>query len=423
MARQQIPASILDITLRARMVALVSLTVLAIVLAAVPTLQAQTYKVLHNFTGGADGSNPQAGLAMDRAGNLYGTASDGGNAGFGAIYRLVHTGPNWILYPLYDFQGAYDGASPLGPLTIGPDGAFYGTTLAAGSHGNGVLFRITPPPTVPPSAFTPWDETVLYAFDALGGEQPVYPQLIFDQAGNLYGAAQFGGSHQAGAVFELSPTGGGWTEQPLYTGFEGDSPTGSQPYSGVVMDRAGNLYGTTSIGGDPGDGVVYEISPTQSGWVQTILHSFKNGTDGGLSFGGLVMDQAGNLYGGTVSGGAGCGVIYELSPSNGGWIFAPIYTLPSVHGQCGGGPYETLTLDAAGNLYGTAFADGADSAGMVFKLSNSNGSWTLTDLHDFSFGTEYFPYSAVTIGTDGNLYGTASGGGTYDHGVLWEITP
>ena len=386
--------------------------------------QAQTYKVIHDFTGGIDGSFPQAGLAMDRAGNLYGTASEGGNAGFGTAFRLVHSGSKWIFYPIYSFKGGYDGGNPLGPLTIGPDGAFYGTTLDGGSSACGgdcgVVFRLRPPATAPPSAFTPWDETVLYAFTGLDGSEPVYPQLLFDQAGNLYGTTQFGGSNQGGAVFELTPSGGGWTEKVLYGGFIGNGASGSQPYSGVVMDSAGNLYGTTSISGSGGDGVVYELSPTQYGWVQTILHSFRNGSDGGLSYGGLVMDQAGNLYGGTVSGGTGdCGVIYELSPSNGGWTFAPIYNLP----PCGGGPFETLTIDASGDIYGTAYADGAGGGGMVFKLSKSNGTWTLTDLHDFSFHTEYFPYGAVTVGANGNLYGTASGGGAYGHGVVWEITP
>lgn len=393
--QRQNTAAIFDINGDMGALVLVLVGVFTIALIATQTAHAQTYRVIHNFTGGLDGSDPQAGLAMDRAGNLYGTASEGGNAGsFGAVFRLVHSGSNWVFYPLYDFRGSYDGANPLGPLTVGPDGAFYGTTLAGGSvscgYQCGVVFRLTPTATFPSSAFTPWDETVLYAFTGLDGSEPVYPQLIFDHAGNLYGATQFGGSHGGGAVLEMTPSsGGGWTEQVLYGGFEGDSPTGSQPYSGVVMDSAGNLYGTTSIGGEPGDGVVYEVSPAQGGWAQTILHSFANGGDGGLSFGGLVMDQAGNLYGGTVSGGAGnCGVIYELSLSNGGWSFAPIYSLPPVHGQCGGGPYETLTIDAAGNLYGTANGDGADGAGMVFKLSNSNGSWTLTDLHDFSFNTE-----------------------------------
>jgi uncharacterized repeat protein (TIGR03803 family) len=404
--------------------------VLALITVVPQVAQAQTYKVIHNFTGGNDGSYPQSGLALDQGGNLYGTASVGGTYGNGTVFRLVHSGSNWVFFPLYNFKGGYDGDAPFGPLTIGPDGAFYGTTLAGGyfqgdycrGGGCGVVFRLRPPATAPPAAFTPWDETVLYAFTGppYDGNQPVYPQLLFDQAGNLYGTTQFGGPNDGGAVFELTPYGGGWTEKVLYDGFIGNGVSGSQPYSGVVMDSAGNLYGTTSISGSGGDGVVYELSPTQNGWVQTILHAFRNGLDGGLSFGGLVMDQAGNLYGGTVTGGTGdCGVIYELSPSNGGWTFAPIYNLP----PCGGGPFETLTLDAAGNIYGTAYGDGTGGGGMVFKLSKSNGTWTLTDLHNFTFETEYFPYGAVTIGPNGNLYGTASGGGAYGHGAVWEITP
>ena len=389
-----------------------------------PAAQAQTYTVLHNFTNGSDGGFPQAGLVMDRAGNLYGTAVTGGTTGNGTVFKLEPFGSSWIFSPLYEFYGTSDGAAPTGPLTIGPDGALYGTTLAGGyfqgeycnDGGCGVVFQLRPRPTIPASSLTPWNETVLLAFNAADGNEPVYPQLLFDRAGNIYGTTQFGGGHVAGNVFELSPSAGGWTETVLYDGFDG--PNGSQPYSGVVMDSAGNLYGTTSVGGE--DGVVYEISPTQYGWAETVLHDFDNGADGGLSYGGLVMDQAGNLYGGTVSGGTGhCGVIYELSPSAGGWTFNMIYTFTS----CPEGPYENLVLDAAGNLYGTTFGDGAYEAGMVFKLSKSNGVWSLTDLHDFSFGTEYFPYGAVTIGPNGNLYGTASGGGTYGHGAVWEITP
>ncbi|MGA2906035.1 MAG: choice-of-anchor tandem repeat GloVer-containing protein [Candidatus Korobacteraceae bacterium] len=395
----------------------------------IPVAQAQTYQVIHNFTGGADGADPQAGLAIDQRGNLYGTATGGGSGGAGTVFKLAHAGSSWPLTPLYGFSSGYDGSYPLGPVTIGPDGSLYGTTLAGGSTqgrycedgGCGVVFRLRPSPTPPPAVFTPWQETVLIAFDATDGNEPVYPQLLFDQTGNLYGTTQFGGGNIGGNVFELTPSGGSWTETVLYDGF-GNGATGDQPLSGVVMDSTGNLYGTTSVGGAGGDGVVYELSPTQYGYVQTILHSFSNGDDGGLPYGGLVMDQGGNLYGGTVSGGsAGCGVIYELSPSNGGWTFTTIFAFSPP--SCAGGPFETLTLDAAGNLYGTAYGDGANGFGMVFKLSQSNGIWTLTDLHDFSSGTEYFPYGAVTLGADGNLYGTASEGGAYGHGVVWEITP
>ena len=154
----------------------------------------------------------------------------------------------------------------------------------------------------------------------------------------------------------------------------------------MVRDNAGNFYGTASIGGAGGDGVVYELSLTQYGWVETVLHSFDNGADGGLPYGGLVMDSAGNLYGATQAGSHGA-VVYELSPSNGGWSFQVLY-----HFASGVGPNAALTLDAAGNLYGTTEDVGAHGAGMVFKLTNANGVWNLTDLHDFSGGSGSYPY-------------------------------
>ena len=297
--------------------------------------QAQTYAVLHNFTGGSDGARPQATLAIDRAGNLYGTAPQLGALGYGTVFKLTRYGANFIFNPLYNFQGQYDGGAPIGPVTIAADGTLYGTTIEGGYFGGaycsnggcGTVFRLTPPPTTPPSPFTPWHETVLYAFQAgSDGMGPYSPQLIFDQAGNLYGTT-FQGGNDFGVVFEMTPYGGGWTESVLYNGFAPGFP-GENPISGVVMDSAGNLYGTTSIGGAGGDGVVYELSPTQYGWVEALLHSFDNGADGGLPYGGLVMDSAGNLYGATQTGSHGA-VVYELSPSNGGWSFQVFITSPA----------------------------------------------------------------------------------------------
>ncbi len=387
------------------------------------TAQAQTYTVLHNFTGGADGGNPQAAITIDSGGNLYGTAAEGGQYTWGTVFRLVHKGTGWVTYPLYSFTGNFDGANPLGPLTIGPDGAFYGTTLAGGNgrqgDGCGVVFKIRPPANIPPNAFSPWTEIPVYIFQGPEGCEPVNPQLIFDQAGNIYGTTQFGGSNGLGVVFKLTPSGGSWTESVVYGDFLGS--TGEQPYAGVIADKSGNLYGTTSVGGNGGDGVAYELSPTQSGYVQTILHYFRNGDDGGLSYGGLVMDSAGNLYGATLEGGVDgcCGVAYQLSPSNGGWILNPIYNEPC----CGEGTMENLAIDAAGNLYGTDTQHGANGLGMVFKLSYSNGTWTVTDLHDFNGNDGSFPYAPVTVGPNGNLYGTTYTGGTNDKGVVYEITP
>ncbi len=383
--------------------------VFALMLVASPA-HAQKYKVLHNFTNGGDGGDPYAGLTIDRAGNFYGTASGGGSAGWGTVYKMSHQGSGWVVLPLYGFKSGNDGANPLSPVTIGPDGSIYGQTIGE-YDGQGTVFNLKPPPTRPPTVLSPWTETVLHQFTGYNdGDQPVYGPLIFDPAGNLYGTTQFGGTGSFGIVYELTPYGDNWIESILY---DFSLPTNG-PLSGVVRDSAGNLYGTTADGG-----AVFELSPSGSGWTMTILHTFNGGNDGSLAYGGLVMDPAGNLYGASSGGGSRFGgVVYELSPNNGGWTYNIIYSLSGI-----GGPYGNLTLDAAGNLYGAAFGDGANDAGMIFKLTPSNGSWTFTDLHDFSFDTAYFPYGAVTLDGNGNLFGTASGGGVYGHGVIWEITP
>jgi uncharacterized repeat protein (TIGR03803 family) len=393
---------------------------LALATATATAAQAQTYTVIHNFSG-AEGAYPDAGLTPDKAGNFYGTASGGGSAGAGTVFKLTHYGSKWTVLPLYSFSGGYDGESPLAPVTIGPDGTLYGTTIGGGYTGGsycwdggcGVVFNLKPGPRAPVSALAPWTQTVLHAFTGYpyDGDQPVYGPLIFDQQGNLYGTTQFGGNNgDDGITFKLTPYGNGWTENILYNF---GLPTRG-PLSGVVMDSAGNLYGTTADGG-----AVFELSPSGSGWVNTILHTFNCGNDGCLAYGGLVMDGAGNLYGATSDGGSGHGgVVYELSPYGSGWTYQILYSLFGAEG-----PYESLTLDAAGNLYGAAFGDGANEAGMIFKLAPSNGSWTFTDLHDFDFKAEYFPYGAVALDANGNLFGTASGGGAYGKGAIWEITP
>ena len=394
--------------------------VFVLTVGAASSTQAQTYTVIHNFTG-AEGAYPDAGLTLDKAGNLYGTASGGGSTGYGTVFKLAHKASGWIVMPLYSFTGGYDGASPLAPVTIGPDGSLYGTTIGGGYMGGnycsqggcGVVFSLKPGPRAPVSALAPWTQTVLHAFTGYpyDGDQPVFGPLIFDQQGNLYGTTQFGGNNgDFGIAFKLTPSGSGWTESILYNF---GLPTNG-PLSGVVMDSAGNLYGTTADGG-----AVFELSPSGLSWVLAILHTFNGENDGSLAYGGLVMDQAGNLYGATSDGGSGHGgVVYELSPSDGGWTYQILYSLSGA-----GGPYGNLTLDAAGNLYGATQSDGVNDAGMIFKLTPSNGSWTFTDLHDFSFQAEYFPYGAVALDANGNLYGTASGGGAYGDGAVWEITP
>ena len=386
--------------------------------------QAQSYQVIFNFTGGQDGAYPEAGLT-ERGGIFYGTSYQGGNSNRGTVYKLAHKGSGWILSPLYNFTGRADGSAPIAALVFGQDGSLYGTTEFGGRNcgvGCGTVFRLRPPVTICKSTLCPWTENVLYEFSGSSdGANPGYGQLTFDQAGNIYGTTFFGGVNAQGVVYELSASGGGWTERAIHT-FSGSSD-GENPYSSVVFDGAGNLYGTSYAGGAHGYGTVFQLTSSGSGWTENTLYAFQDASDGGNPFGGVVFDNAGTLVGATSGGGPGSGgTLYQLTPSGGSWAFGVVYSFTgSAHLP---GPYDSLTMDSAGNLYGTTTQDGAHGAGSVFKLTPSGGGWTETDLYDFPGGGQgAVPYGSVLIDTNGNLYGTASQGGTHGYGVIWEITP
>jgi uncharacterized repeat protein (TIGR03803 family) len=389
--------------------------------------QAQTYNVVYNFTGGNDGATPLAGVTIDRVGNLYGTTSVGGGQGFGTVFHLVHAGHDWRFFLLYTFLGetdlTSDGGSPYARVVIGPDGLLYGTTHFGGDgpgceswHGCGTVFSVKPGKTV-----GPWEETVLYRFGVDGGSNPDYGDVVFDKNGNLYGTTRNGGAYWQGTVYELTTNGGIWTEKVLYS-FAG-SPDGASPLSGPVFDQAGNLYGTTSAGGANGWGTLYQLSPSGSGWIETILDSFQNGSAGLTPTAGVIFDPSGNLYGATQTGGSGGGgTLFELSPLWGGsWNLSTLY---GFLGPALGGPFRSVAMDAAGNLYGTTAGDGTHLWGSVFKMTPSNGGWIYTSLHDFTGGADGgTPYGGLVFGAGGNLYGTTSIGGAYGDGVVFEITP
>ena len=425
-------------------IAAYALALLVIVLAT--QLHAQTYAVLHNFTGGSDGANPEAGLAIDRAGKLYGTTFRGG-AGFGAVFRLAHSGSGWVFSPLYLFagrDGGNDGAGPTASLTIGPDGSLYGTTAYGGAHGEGdacngsrngytgcgTVFSLRPPATACRNALCFWNETVLYRFG--GTFDGSYPEgdVVFNETGNIYGTTQSGGLYACegflcGTVFELTPSSGGWNETVLWNFGEGSDGWG--PESGLVFDKAGNLYGTTGLGGDKclgqpsGCGTVFALTPSNGTWTETVLHVFTGDIDGAFADAGLLLDNAGNLYGATSGGGPGNGgTVFELTRSN-GWVPAVLY---GFSGSLRAGPHARLIMDNSGNLYGTTSADGANGKGSVFKLTFSGGTWTYTSLHDFTGGLDGgFPYSNLVFDANGNLYGTTNSGGSSNDGVVFEITP
>jgi uncharacterized repeat protein (TIGR03803 family) len=388
---------------------------------------AQTYTVLHNFNG-LDGAYPQAGLTMAGVGNLYGTGYQGGEYGWGSVFRLRWSGSAWVFSDIYNFQGGNDGYYPISRLIVGPNSSLYSTTLGGGGgfcngDGCGTFFKLQPPLTPCKTARCDWTKTILYRFTDFHGERNPNGDLLFDSSGNVYGTCRTGGQFGLGEIYELTSSGGDWTVSDLHDFTFGSD--GQPPWSGLISDSAGNLYGTTVGGGDVGFGTVFELTPTGSGWVLTVLHAFQGAFDGGGPIGGVIFDQSGNLYGTTSSGGSGGGgTVFELTPSGTGWTFNLLH---SFHGSSG--PAANLSWDGAGSLYGTTAGDGAYQHGSVFKLTLTNGGWSETDLYSFTGGSDgSTPMSNVTLDANGNLYGTTSLGGTnfcefQNCGVVWEITP
>ena len=388
---------------------------------------AQTYQVLHAFSGELDGSEPWAGVTIDAAGNLYGTTLYAGSDNRGTVFKLKHSGSGWVFSPLYSFRGTDDGQFPEAPLTIAPDGTVYGTTTIGGASGYGTVFELRPPANPCRSVLCFWTETQLHSFSgSADGGVPEYGALVLDQAGNLYGTTTAGGANNGGVVYEFQKSDGSWTESVIYN--LSAETTGIAPYSGLIFDSAGNLYGVTTEGGG-GQGAVYQLTPSGSGWAVNTLFAFPvNGKFGLNPYGTLIFDPSGNLYGTTPFGGSGGnGTVYELTPAGGNWTANVLYNF-SGYGNL---TYVGVTRDAAGNLYGTTRFGGAYQHGTVFKLSPSGGEWTYTELYDFpgeDNGSD--PFGAVTLDANGNLYGTAMSGGSnvgYCYpdgcGVIWEITP
>jgi uncharacterized repeat protein (TIGR03803 family) len=330
---------------------------------------------------------------------------------------------NWVLNPLYAFQGSTDGKEPLAGVVVGPNGILYGTTVNGGSQDQGTVFDMRPAVQACKSTLCPWNESVLYRFQGgSDGAGPNYGNLLFDNGGNIYGVTIVGGSSSQGTVYKLARSSGGWTERVIHT-FSG--PDGAQPFAGVIFDNKGNLYGTAQLGGDKGFGTVYELSPVGQSWGENTLYQFQGGNDGQGPVGTLTFDISGNLYGTTCAGGSGGGgTIYELSPSGGGWTFATLYSFGGT--DC---PWAGLTMDNAGNLYGVTVDGGNQGAclrgcGTIFKLSPANGGWRYAELYEFSGSSDgQNPYSQMLMDGSGNLYGTCSAGGSNGLGVVWEITP
>ncbi len=392
-----------------------------------------TFKTLYRFTGGENGNGPVAGLVFDGSGNLYGTTESGGAYNAGTVFELTPvSGGGWTESVLYSFTGGADGAAPAGDLIFDTAGNLYGTAGDGGASGTycagtcGVAYELTP------TSNGSWTESVLYSFTGGGDGARPNAGLIFDAAGNLYGGTWQGAYISpecydgCGIIYELTPsTSGGWTQSVIHT-FIGKWD-GRNSWGSLIFDGTGNLFGPAWNSGfsDDGYGVVFKLTPNSDGsWTEHVPHQFKGGDDGAEPQGHFVFDSAGNLYGITQDAlYGGFGTVFELVPSaNGGWSKR---TLHQFSGDIDGAhPYSGLTFDATGNLYGVANDGGAHGYGVVFRVTpTSSGGSSYQVLHAFDDYTGAYPQGDLIIDGAGNLYGTTYGDGRKTFGSVFEITP
>ena len=369
-----------------------------------PAVLAQTFSVLRQFKSGPGGINPYAGVVLDGKGNLYGTTSNDGAFTCGTVFRLNAAGKEKVLYSFTGIGG--DGAFPwYGSLVRDSSGNLYGTTTSGGIYDQFCLFGCGTVFKVDASG----KETVLYRFTGTGGDSyEPWAGLVRDSTGNLYGMTPFGGPGW-GMVFKVDPTG----KETILYGFTG-STDGGNPLGGLVRDAKGNLYGTTSYGGSSFAGNVFKLDPTGT---ETVLYSFTGSTDGNSPSGGLIRDSAGNLYGTTFLGGAaGYGTVFKVNTQGQETV---LYSFTG--GADGLNPsYGNLVRDSAGNLYGTTPQGGSSDFGVVFKIDTTGKE---TVLHSFSGSDGKIPYGTLARDKAGNLYGTTYEGGAYGGGVVFKIAP
>jgi uncharacterized repeat protein (TIGR03803 family) len=413
----------------ARMCVVLSLVAIGFA-AASRTAWAGTETVLYRFCSlqyCADGTTPAAGLVLDGLGNLIGTAAGGDSSFYGGVIFQVSS--QGIESLVYNFPALSEGLAPNGWLARDSSGNFYGTT-AGGGYTKGQCKRFAGCGLV--YKLTNGTEQVLYDFLGLSDGQEPNGGLILDQNGNLYGTTYKGGQGDGGkpgTVFEVSSTG---IETVLHR-FGSSKSDGKLPTSGLVMDKKGNLYGTTSAGGGDGFygpglschedcGIVYEV--TAAG-VEKILYTFKgwNKRDGAAPFASLILDGSGNLYGTTYAGGAyGYGTIFKLTPGGVETVLYSFIGLPDA-----GNPVGRLLMDKQGNLYGTTSFGGAYGNGAVYELSASG---TESVLYSFTGGADgSSPFDGLVMDGTGNLYGTTEIGGNFNNscpegcGVVFKLTP
>jgi hypothetical protein len=400
---------------------------------------ASSGKIIYSFTGGADGAYPESDLIVDGAGNLYGTTSAGGtgcgSAGCGTVFELVRTKDGWQHQVLYSFAGgSNDGSDPKTGLVFDGAGNLYGTTSVGGGGGSicfggcGTVFRLAP------NSRGGWTESVLYGFTGSNGDGAnPNTDLVFDGRGNLYGTTLGGGVigkgggcdvFGCGTVFRLVPNSGGtWTESTIYL-FSG-APDGAVPASAVVPGVEGSIYGTTAYGGagscidfarfspPRGCGTLYKLTPSGGGWTETVIYSFFRGQGfAKILSGGFSLNESGHWFGTSLYGGDGLGAFFQLEQTKKGWEQTILHRFYG--GPDGEAPVGRLAVGPQGEFFGV-------TGGTIFEIERTTRGWKERVLFSFDKNSSG-PDAGPTLDSQGHIYGTTVGFGS-NYGAVYEVIP
>jgi len=391
--------------------------------------QAQSIEtILWNFAGSPDGADPTAGIIEDASGALYGTTELGGiyggrrSKGLGTAFKLNPNGPGYSEQIIWSFGNGRDGMLPNAALTFGSSGVLYGTTTGGGLHGKGTVFALVP-------SSSGYAERVLWNFGRERDGFWPYGSVITGASGVLYGTTVAGGKNGGGIVFALTPSRSGYVENVLWS-FGAPSKAGQAdgeaPYAGLVADAAGALYGTTYYGGTYGSGTAYKLAPQSGKYNESVIWSFGGSGDGKFPIAGLIAGTAGVLYGTCSEGGsrpAGGGMAFELAPSSSGYVESQLHQFG--FRADGWRPFAALTMGPGGLLYGTTIF-GADyrngESGAAFSLTLRQRKTAESVLWNFGAGSDGYGPNGLTADASGTLFGTTCCGGSAGNGTVFELT-